>query len=429
MRRLYMRIYLAMLGSLALFAILIGLAGWLLREFRQPGDSNAQQTPFIADVADHLLPPSASPSASKQELEFWNARTGVGLVLLSPAGEVIAKAGSVPETALAAFTNASPRNMRWHGWRGVAAIPLRDGRRLIVAWPRETGGLPPPLRWLGIVFAIGIAVAVCAYPVVRRLTRALERLQQGVAAFGQGNLQTRVAVVSRDEVGKLAETFNASAERLEALVNAHKSLLANASHEIRSPLARLRMAAEAIGPSAQRDEIARNIGELDSLVEEILLASRLDAGAGATGRREKIDLIGLLAEECAPFNASLRVLPGELVIVEGDVRLLHRLFRNLLDNAHRHGGQTAVEAEVERSADMAIVRVCDRGPGVPEGERSRIFEPFYRLKGYSERAGGTGLGLALVRQIAETHGGEVRYMPREDGGACFQVTLPLRFAA
>ena len=202
------------------------------------------------------------------------------------------------------------------------------------------------MRWLGIVFAIGLAVAIAAYPLVRRLTRNLEQLQQGVAAFGQGNLQARVAVRGRDEVGKLAETFNASADRIEALVNAQKRLLANASHELRSPLARLRMAAEAIGgaaPRQQQEEIARDIAELDGLVDEILLSSRLDAGAAGTSQRQRIDLIGLLAEECAPFEADLTVVPGQSVFVEGDARLLHRLFRNLLENARRYGGDGPIE--------------------------------------------------------------------------------------
>ena len=212
------------------------------------------------------------------------------------------------------------------------------------------------------------------------------------------------------------------------MVTAQKRLLANASHELRSPLARLRMAAEAIGGSApeqERQEIARNIAELDGLVDEILLASRLDAGAAGTDAREQIDLIGLLAEECAPFDANLTVVPGQSVFVEGDVRFLHRLFRNLLENARRHGGKGEIDVSAACRSSHAVVTVCDRGPGIPESERSRIFEPFYRLPGHSEHAGGTGLGLALVRQIAEKHRGEVLYVSREGGGACFEVTLPL----
>jgi signal transduction histidine kinase len=428
MRRLYFRIYLAMLGSIAVFAILVGLSGWAFHELREPDDAGPQ-SPFISDVAEHLLPAGASPAALAQELEFWHNRTNFDLALLSAEGEVIARAGTIPNGRLARLSgHAAAKGMHWHP-HGAIIIRLDGGRLLVAMRPPHNSSLLFPLRWLGIVFAIGLAVAIGAYPLVRRLTRNLEQLQQGVAAFGQGNLQARVAVRGRgrDEVGKLAETFNASAGRIEALVNAQKRLLANASHELRSPLARLRMAAEAVGEAApkQQEEIARNIAELDWLVDEILLASRLDAGAADTSKRQRIDLIGLLAEECAPFEADLAVVPGQSLSVEGDGRLLHRLFRNLLENARRHGGGGPIEVSAACHGAEAIVMVCDRGHGIPDSERARIFEPFYRLPGHGEHAGGTGLGLALVRQIAGNHDGKVRCMPRAGGGACFEVTLPL----
>ena len=426
MRRLYFRIYLAVLGSLALFAVLVGLSGWVFHELREP-DNTGPQSPFISDAIEHLLPAAANPAALGRELEFWHNRTKFDLALLSAGGEVVARAGTIPERTLARFAgSAGKRGVHWNP-HGAFAIQLDGGRQLIASPPPQNFRIPIPLRWLGLVFAIGLAVAIATYPLVRRLTRNLERLQKGVAAFGQGNLQTRVAVRGRDEVGKLAETFNASADRIEALVNAQKRLLANASHELRSPLARLRMAAEAIGeaaPQQHREEIARDIAELDGLVGEILLASRLDAGAAGTSAHQRIDLIGLLAEECAPFDADLAIVPGQSVFVEGDVRLLHRLFRNLLENARRHGGDGPIEVSAAWRASQAVVMVCDRGPGIPEASRARVFEPFYRLPGHGEHAGGTGLGLSLVRQIAARHGGKVECLPRDGGGACFEVTLP-----
>ena len=238
----------------------------------------------------------------------------------------------------------------------------------------------------------------------------------------------RVPVRGRDEVAKLARTFNAAAGQIEALIATQKRLLANASHELRSPLARLKMAAETLGssvPRPQAEEIARNIAELDGLVDEILLASRLDAGTADASARERIDLAGLLAEECAAFDANLTVAPGQSIFVEGDARLLHRLFRNLLENARRHGGESPADVTTSKRGPQAIATVCDRGPGIPEAERARIFEPFYRLPGHGEHAGGTGLGLALVRQIVENHGGTVQCLPRDGGGACFVVTLPV----
>jgi signal transduction histidine kinase len=243
-----------------------------------------------------------------------------------------------------------------------------------------------------------------------------------VDALGSGDLAARVDVEGRDEVAALAASFNRSAERIEALVGAHKTLLANASHELRSPLARIRMAIEMLKADAKpalKAELERDIAELDALVDEILVASRLDAVATLEAR-EEVDLLALAAEECARMDAAL---DGEPTTIRGDPRLLRRLIRNLLENARRHGGGTPVEVTLVAAPQSAMLRVCDRGAGVPEAERERIFEPFYRPAGAREREGGVGLGLALVRQIARKHGGEARCLPRTGGGSCFEVTV------
>jgi signal transduction histidine kinase len=265
--------------------------------------------------------------------------------------------------------------------------------------------------------------------VVRRLTRRLELLKQGVEAFGAGALDQRVVADGRDEVAAVAASFNSAAARIEALVKSNQSLLANASHELRSPLARLKMAVTMLDdapPAMQaglKREIATNIAELDALVEEVLLSSRLDAGA-VHDLAEMVDLAGVAAEEAARVQAEVAVEPpGAGQRVRGSERLLRRAARNLLENARRYGGGD-VSVLLRETADQLELRVCDRGPGVPEAERERIFEPFYRLPGHAEREGGVGLGLALVRQIAQAHRGSVHCEPREGGGSCFVITLP-----
>ena len=230
-----------------------------------------------------------------------------------------------------------------------------------------------------------------------------------------------------DEIAWLAERFNVAATRIETLVGAHRTLLANASHELRSPLARIRMALEMLdrGDTAKaRSEITRDISELDQLIEEILLASRLDSPDAPQEPFEEIDLTALVAEECARTGADLNV--DGVIVMQGSPRLLRRLIRNLLENARHHGGEaTAIDVSLANKDKIITLAVCDRGPGVPEAERARIFEPFYRLKGTSESSGGAGLGLSLVRSIARRHGGAVHCDEREGGGACFQVTLPI----
>ncbi|HET9642956.1 MAG TPA: sensor histidine kinase, partial [Burkholderiaceae bacterium] len=138
-------------------------------------------------------------------------------------------------------------------------------------------------------------------------------------------------------------------------------------------------------------------------------------------RDEAVDLVALAAEEGSRIGADLQA-SGHVPAVHGDERLLRRALRNLLENARRYGGDD-VMLELRAEGASVQARVCDRGPGVPESMRERIFEPFFRLPGHAEQAGGVGLGLSLVKQIAERHGGSVRCEARESGGTCFVLAL------
>lgn len=296
----------------------------------------------------------------------------------------------------------------------------------------------PPYGFVWMLLLVGLAVAIGVYPIVRKLTQRLESLQQGVQRWGEGDLTVRMSVQGQDEVADLSKRFNAAAERIQHLMNSQqlllasqKSLLANASHELRSPLTRIRMGLEFMGPNTDetaKQEIARSIAELDQLIDEILLASRLDAQEADLGTVEAVDLMGLCAEECARVGAVFDVQAGvQALEIQGVVKLMRRLIRNLLENAARYGainGPEDVRLTASVTATDVVLTVCDRGPGVPLAFREKIFEPFFRLPGASERAGSVGLGLALVKSIAARHRGHVRCEDGLGGGACFVVRLP-----
>jgi signal transduction histidine kinase len=214
-------------------------------------------------------------------------------------------------------------------------------------------------------------------------------------------------------------------------------LLANTSHELRTPLARIRMDIELLDKSTgvkaiddrRRAELEQDISEIDSLIEEILLASRLDAAPEATAH-ETVDLLALAAEEASrQQNCSVE---GEALSVKGDVRLLRRMLRNLLENARRHGAPPVEVLVAKDGESMVVLRVRDHGAGVPEAERERIFEPFYRVAGSvshpasEEGYAGTGLGLSLVRRIARHHGGDAVWELPQGQGTCVAIRLPVQ---
>ena len=397
-KKLYVRIWLAVLLAVAVLTLLVGWAWRLTAE------------PPLRDV-----------------------------VIRNEAGQIIGSGRSRmmhPPGMDGEMPHPGPHSQYGNG--PEFEVRMLDGQVVHMHLPRppQSPWNRPPFGFFWTLALVGIAVALATYPIIRKLTQRLERLQNGVEKWGEGDLSIRVPETGQDEVAYLARRFNHAAQRIETLVKSHetllasqKSLLANASHELRSPLTRIRMGLELMeAPSspAFKSEIARNIAELDQLIEEILLASRLDAREADLGTIESVDLIGLAAEECARAEAELDVqqAPASGLPVQGVTKLLRRAVRNLLENARRHAAGS-ITVTLAQAGAQALIRVCDRGPGVPADLRERIFEPFYRLPGATERDGGVGLGLALVKSIAIRHGGTVYCENRADGGACFVLQLPL----
>ncbi len=451
--RLYVRIWLAVVLAVA---VLIFLVGWAWRESAERKLADYSASPVVREVVvrnaagEVIGTATAAPRVPGMGAEF-------SLTLTQPlaSGEVVnlqmPRARRMnPQTG--ELESISPQELRERlgraGRMNRSDRPDRPDQHFGMGGPPGGPGdkswFKPPFGFVWMLLLVGLAVALGTYPLIRRLTKRLNTLQIGVEQWGQGDLATRVKVSGNDEVAFLAERFNTAASRIEALVGSHKSLLANASHELRSPLTRIKMGLELMHGSQSeaalqrlKDEISRNINELDQLIAEILLASRLDSAQADVGTFETVDLTGLAAEECAKSGAELQVLSESAIAVPGVPKLLRRLMRNLLENANRYAiKNTAASSDesvvltlaIEGAGDSktAVLRVTDHGPGVPVELRERIFEPFYRAPGASERDGGVGLGLALVKSIAERHDGRVRCEAAASGqGACFVVTLPL----
>lgn len=478
-RSLYLRIWLTVVVVLALFAT---LSAWFVQ--RHLDDERVRNQAVLTeriaawgDLIQRSLPPAtADPAVQAEALKDWSQRLRVPMALDDAQGHrIVASDSFLRREAEPGPTRLPAYQVRLDDGRSlwvmrpgmlhppVGAVdtargPGEEGPRAPVdrngdGEPDAPGqgkrvqaidvrgplppfpfvplprGVSPGLSLAALVLVLFLAVAVGAYPVVRRLTRRLEALQRGVEAFGAGALDRRVPVEGGDEVASVARSFNQAAERIEQLVRSNRSLLANASHELRSPLARLKMASSMLADTGTpesraqlRHEIDTDIAELDALVDEVLLASRLEASS-AQEHVERVDLHALAVEEGARVDAAV---DGTEAVVEGEERLLRRALRNLLENARRYGGGEigvtlrplpGVPAEVE-------IQVRDNGPGVPEAFRERVFEPFFRLPGHAEREGGVGLGLSLVRQIVQRHHGRIRIDTPPQGGGCFVITLP-----
>ncbi|MCM2295719.1 ATP-binding protein [Rhodoferax sp.] len=441
LNKLYLRIWLAVVLAVA---VLILLVGWAWRLAAEPPlrdvEVRNQAGQVIGKGRSRALSGEDNFGPQRQDLQGFGMLHRFELMPMPPPADLSEPDGPT-----------DPNRPRTHPGKINPArggpeflVRMHDGQTMRMHLLRAPPSFwsRPPFGFAWMLVWVGLAVALATYPIVRTLTRRLERLQDGVQQWGEGDLSTRVPENGEDEVAFLARRFNQAAERVEMLVHSHeallasqKSLLANASHELRSPLTRIRMGLELMGAGtspAFKAEVSRNINELDQLIEEILLASRLDAREADLGTIESVDLIGLAAEECARVDAELD-LPPELqtgaataeLAVPGISKLLRRAVRNLLENARRYGAGE-IHLGLSQTDSHVVIRVSDHGPGVPAALRERIFEPFYRLPGATERDGGVGLGLALVKAIAQRHGGRVVCEDRPGGGATFVLELPKR---
>ncbi len=414
MRRLYVQIFLAFAGIAFLSMVMAGLAAWLV-------DDERTEVPRTLVNATRLMASQVEVGGSREatdaRLRELAERLELQLTLWDDAGQVL---GHSHEAALP-WPKPRKDDAVWLRRRGHwgAAIRLDDGR-----WVGGIrSGRPKFLTHLAVLFTLGLTLALGCLPLARRITRRLTRLDENVKRLGSGELGARVAVEGRDEIAELASSFNEAAGRIQHLVESQRGVLISASHELRTPMTRLRLALELLARTPGDPKIlegaALDIEELDALVGDLLLGARLEAGVESA--RQELNLLNLAEAVAAGFDAEVR---GEAVTIQAEEKLMKRALRNLLENAVRHGGGSQIEVKVGRDPSGVYLRVSDRGPGVPEDLRERIFEPFYRPAGHSESGDkGVGVGLALVRQIAEHHGGTARCLPREGGGSVFEIRL------
>lgn len=408
LKRLSNQIYLTIVVIL-LLVVGIGALAWRTGIERGPV---REAFGVAGEFASAALPPAGTPMSEQRDaINRLAQKLDIDMALFDRNRRLIVQSDGAFIRPPRRFTNESGFIMRRRKF--AWALQLSDGR-LLVSQSRRRRPPPPAIRAVVVLGGVALIIGLCAWPVVRGLTRRLETLQAGVERLGSGDLTARVDVRGRDEIAALATSFNRSAQRIESLVSSHRLLLANASHELRTPLARIRLALEWIREDADskvRRELEADISELDDMIEEILLLSRLDARAQAgTGSDvvERVDVLALVAEECARYQDC--DLTGDIAHMDGDPQLLRRLVRNLLENATRHGEPPiAVKLNLDPQAAEITLDVTDHGPGVAPNDVKRVFEPFHRGSSRG-KARGSGIGLALVKEIAAQYGGTATFL-------------------
>ena len=325
-----------------------------------------------------------------------------------------------------------------------------DQRRLLWAHRRSRlRGLSRPaliLSLLLVMFAFPAAI------LARRISRPVERLTEAARRLGAGDLTARVPPgrsgrwwgrqdSSSGELADLTRAFNDMAERIERLIAGQKELMANISHELRSPLTRIRVALELLprngATQARLADVETDLDELERLIEDVLTASRLEA-TGLPPHPELVEAQQLLEDlvERARLDPrlgpdSVRIAPGSPVELEADPALLRRALWNLVDNAAKYGAPP-VALSAQRHNGSVELSVSDEGPGIPQEERERVLAPFYqmdRARTPGRPARGFGLGLTLASRVAQVHHGNITIGPAEmingaERGCRVTLTLP-----
>ncbi len=313
------------------------------------------------------------------------------------------------------------------GLRGAWVSFRIDGDEYWVFMPRSRLERADPLRWIGWGALVLALALLGAYLIVARINRPLRELTRAAAEIGRGKTPPPVAETGPAEIRTLAGAFNRMASDLKQLDEERALLLAGVSHDLRTPLSRIRLGLEMMderGDAALKSGLVQDIEDIDSAINQFLDFARLAEGEAALPEG---DLNAIVREVCERYAQAGRAVATQLdTLPPLPLRPLamQRLLTNLIDNSLHHGA-TRVDVATRVEDALAVIEVLDRGPGIPLGEAERMLQPFTRLD--SSRSGsGTGLGLAIVERVARLHGGAVRLLPREGGGLCARVELPLQ---
>lgn len=425
-RTLFGRMVLVLCAGLALAQ---GLTFAVIVAERMEATTNLMLGYMEQDVASSVALLNRLPAAEREEWLPRLARRSYRFVLGPPVP------GSVPSPGLSAMLVASLEQALGRDYRLEASAVRAPGGPLQVALHLGDGtpltielrprGLPLS-QWL-VPTLLGqlVLLAALCWLCVRLATRPLRRLADAADALGPDLRAAPLPESGPQEVARAAGAFNAMQRRLAAHLTERVQILAAVSHDLQTPITRMRLRADLLDDDTAREPFERNLLQMEALVREGIDYARSLHDAEAPRPISVDDLLAALGDEYGDAGKTVQVQATTGTTVQAPPLALRRMLVNLTDNALRYAGSAELRAEVEKGA--VLLTVCDRGPGIPEGELDAVFSPFYRVEGSRSRdSGGTGLGLAIARQLAGAMGATLTLHNRAGGGLAARLRLPMR---
>jgi len=282
------------------------------------------------------------------------------------------------------------------------------------------------------LLALLTLVVLAAFLAIRKILKPIHQLTEGVQQVGNGNLDYQVQRKKQDEFGELAAAFNEMTHRIRDMLQAKEQLLLDVSHELRSPLTRMKVALELLPDNDFKRSITEDVADMEQMITEILETARLRSTHYQL-KQQPVDMAGLIRETIAVFrNQPPGVQTGQLpegAVTYADPELMKIVLNNIINNAIKYSGDHTepVEINLRQTPDRVSVKIRDNGEGIPPNELPHVFEPFYRVdKSRSKRTGGYGLGLSLCKTIVEAHQGKIGIKSERGQGTTVTIVLPRR---
>jgi len=411
--------------GLLLNLLVVGFFAWTIN-FHAVRPADRQ----IADYITYLVGELGDPPSQERALQI-SRRSSLTIGYEGAQGRWFTGRDPTPWRHLRFRDIEGYEGVRIGGQGNLQVVTVQQGEnRFVFELPRRLARPSPPVRLLFLVATVVTLLVGGAGLVMRQVFRPLKHISDGVAQVAAGNLSHAVPEVGSREFATLAHAFNEMTERVKQMLAMRERLLLDASHELRSPLTRMKVALEFVPQGTARESLREDLIEMEQLVTAILESARL-ARTGEAIRRQRFDLAALLGRVAARFSdrpPGMRIDGSPAAcFIEGDSDLVASVLRNIIDNAVKYSAEGAepVSAMLEERDGQARVTVRDHGPGIPPADLPRVFDPFYRVDpSRSRETGGYGLGLSLCTSIVAAHGGTIAVESTVGVGTTVTVVFP-----